>query len=537
MRKPKVKRPGKQRKQKKQQKQSYSKHVSLLAPARPIVTPATLPEPVSAPAPAPSLAPASTPPPGPIVPSTPASDPALPLASLPETSDLSPPEDAPVQQVPLPARAEPVEAAVTTPRTNAPARKQKRWREQAAMDETCTVSALMSSSLSRSKQPYSADEIHQIALLALADSDAEDEALVEQDWILPRLIPVGDLMTIGGDVESGKTVLTRQLITCVSNGTPWLDGTPVQQGNVLVITPDTDRNVVRRQLKVQGAALKRVSIVTEVSTRNTTGAIDAASTQSLRLPRDFDLLSELIVSSKARLVVIDPFIQLIDSSAPGRRPSMESMLERLRSIARHTHTAIVLTTHCGLRGGNITPRALERSHAFAAYTASQLVLVRHPLKADQRRLIQIRNHYGQPAPSCLLSISAHPDHPDIPVLTIQQETITPDISGRDIMQQTPAMIHARLIAPDLLSVITSANGTPLSHKSLCQAVPGNTSARVHLALRLLVVAGHILHLGDRCYILNEGNAPIDPVIDLQSYWSDGARGKKKPEMIREEKAS
>src|SRR6266576_579350 len=124
-------------------------------------------------------------------------------------------------------------------------------------------------------------------------------------WLWPGRIPQGHLTLLDGAPGSGLSLVALTLAAYVSSGSPLPDGTPTQQGHVILLHP---------LLEDTSLALAR--------------------TRSYAFPQDLDHLATLIRTLNARLVIIDPA-----SAIPGLSRCLPALVE----LARPTNCAILLT--------------------------------------------------------------------------------------------------------------------------------------------------------------------------------------------------
>src|SRR5947209_20329078 len=69
-------------------------------------------------------------------------------------------------------------------------------------------------------------------------------------WLWPGRIPFGHLTLLDGAPGSGLSLVALTLAACVSSGSPLPDGTPTQQGLVLLLAPyDTPSDTLRPRLE------------------------------------------------------------------------------------------------------------------------------------------------------------------------------------------------------------------------------------------------------------------------------------------------
>ena len=151
-------------------------------------------------------------------------------------------------------------------------------------------------------------------------------------WLWPGRIPLGHLTLLDAAPGSGLSLFALTLAACISSGSPLPDGTPTQQGNVILLAPyDSASDTLKPRLEAAGGDLAHVLLfrpLVEDASRTTT------RTRSFALPHDLDQLAATIRHLDARLVILDPA-----SAIPGLSRCLPALIE----LAHQTNCAILLT--------------------------------------------------------------------------------------------------------------------------------------------------------------------------------------------------
>ncbi len=104
-------------------------------------------------------------------------------------------------------------------------------------------------------------------VLGLLLSDVKAQ---EVRWLWDRHIPLGKITLLDGDPGMGKSLLAINLAARVTTGQPMPDGTPGQQGGVILIAPeDGAGDTLRPRLEAAGGDPSRVFLL------NTLEGLDA----------------------------------------------------------------------------------------------------------------------------------------------------------------------------------------------------------------------------------------------------------------------
>jgi len=151
-------------------------------------------------------------------------------------------------------------------------------------------------------------------------------------WLWPGRIPQGHLTLLDGAPGSGLSLVALTLAACLSSGSPLPDGTPTQQGYVLLLAPyDSPTDILKPRLQAAGGVLDHVELVRSLVQDP---SLAFARCRPYAFPQDLDHLAGLIRSLNVRLVILDPA-----SGIPG----LARCLPALVDLARQTTCAILLT--------------------------------------------------------------------------------------------------------------------------------------------------------------------------------------------------
>src|SRR6266568_6173579 len=151
-------------------------------------------------------------------------------------------------------------------------------------------------------------------------------------WLWPGRIPFGHLTLLDAAPGSGLSLVALTLAACVSSGSPLPDGTPTQQGYVLLLAPyDSPTDILKPRLQAAGSVPDHVQLVCPLVQDP---SLAFARCRPYAFPQDLDHLAGLIRSLNVRLVILDPA-----SGIPG----LARCLPALVDLARQTNCAILLT--------------------------------------------------------------------------------------------------------------------------------------------------------------------------------------------------
>ena len=162
------------------------------------------------------------------------------------------------------------------------------------------------------------------------------------DWTVAGLISAGSVNVFFGEAGCGKTWALLDLAVCVADGAPWL-GMATQQGPVLIIDEESGRRRLSRRMgdimRGHGANDKTPIMATSLA------AFDMGNKE------DYVHLYNLIISTGARLVIIDALADIMPGRDENAVKDTAPIFLSLRKIAEETQAAIVVIHHSNKTGG------------------------------------------------------------------------------------------------------------------------------------------------------------------------------------------
>ncbi len=198
-------------------------------------------------------------------------------------------------------------------------------------------------------------------------------------WLWPGRLPLGKLTLLEGSPGSGTSLFALHLAACLSAGSPWPDGTPCPQGNVLLIAPhDSVSDTIKPRLEAAGADTTHIFFLSHIAD---TSASTTHRSRPFSLPQDLALLESTLTHLHIRLLIVDPF-----SAIPGLGHGLLDLVQ----LAQRTGCAILLTR--SLKQPPIDPLR-PHSPISPAHTAarSHLLLAPDPANEHQHLLLTTRH--------------------------------------------------------------------------------------------------------------------------------------------------
>ena len=165
-------------------------------------------------------------------------------------------------------------------------------------------------------------------------------------WLVPGLLPLGEVSLLGADGGTGKGIWQAQLIAYVTTGktSGFFPVPPPKTGNVLVLTGEDDPGkVLKARYMAAGADVSKVFVLSSDEYFDRAGTIltlkDAA-------------LAEYAAKHDPALLVIDPLQSFLPADVEmSSRNQMRSALMPLRSISKRQNCAALISMHSNKKQG------------------------------------------------------------------------------------------------------------------------------------------------------------------------------------------
>jgi hypothetical protein len=198
-------------------------------------------------------------------------------------------------------------------------------------------------------------------------------------WIWPGRIPRGKLTIVAGDSGQGKTTMVMNVVARLSSGrTLPCSKTQHQPMKCLIMTAEDDlADTLVPRLIAAGADLGNVEFITG---HRSTDAL-------LSFPKDIDLLRSKVLSTGARLLVIDPFNAFLDGKTDSYRDAdIRRVLAPLSRLAEDTGVAVLLIFHLKKSQGGKAIHQIVGSVGIGAAARAVLLVAPNPEDEDERLL-------------------------------------------------------------------------------------------------------------------------------------------------------
>ena len=187
--------------------------------------------------------------------------------------------------------------------------------------------------------------------LALEGSAAQPGLLADVPmqsvaWLVPQLLPLGEVSLLGADGGTGKGIWQAQLIAYVTAGktSGFFPLPPQQTGKVLLLAGEDDPGkVLKARLLAAGADMNRVLVLTADDYFGKTG-------QPLTLKDQ--ALADFAAKAGPLLLIVDPLQSFLPADVEmASRNQMRSALLPLRAIAAKQGCAVLIVMHSNKKQG------------------------------------------------------------------------------------------------------------------------------------------------------------------------------------------
>ena len=225
-----------------------------------------------------------------------------------------------------------------------------------------------------------------------------DVPLQNVDWLVPDLLPRGELSLLGADGGTGKGLWQAQLIACVTTGktSGFFPVPPAQTGKVLILAGEDDPGkVLKARLLAAGADMNRVLVLTADDYFGKTG-------QPLTLKDQ--ALADFAAKAGPLLLIVDPLQSFLPADVEmASRNQMRSALLPLRAIAAKQGCAVLIVMHSNKKQG-VSGRA-RLADSSDIWDMARSVLMMGRAKNDGKiYLSHEKNSYARPQQTVLLHI-------------------------------------------------------------------------------------------------------------------------------------
>lgn len=165
-------------------------------------------------------------------------------------------------------------------------------------------------------------------------------------WLVPGLIPLGEISVLGADGGTGKGIWQAQLIAYVTAGktSGFFPVPPPQTGKVLVLTGEDDPGkILKARYLAAGADTERIFFMTADDYYMKTGKLLSIKDKAL---------ADFVDTCEPILLIVDPLQSFIPSDLEmGSRNQMRGVSVPLKGISNHHNCSSLISMHTNKKQG------------------------------------------------------------------------------------------------------------------------------------------------------------------------------------------
>ncbi|MBQ4544080.1 MAG: AAA family ATPase [Oscillospiraceae bacterium] len=210
-------------------------------------------------------------------------------------------------------------------------------------------------------------------------------------------IPIGDYTVLMADGVTGKTIFCCGILATMSNGR-LLPGDRIKEAQkTLFISAEDTGDKLHDILKASGADLDMIHI------------LDCTESEGLNFTDRAEEFKKLILQTRARLVIIDPWHAFLGADVDiNRVNAVRPVFQRLANIAKDCDCGLVLVSHVNKRAqGENANNAATGSTDFvnAARSAMRVIFSEEPDGENCRIVVHTKSNYAQAGESVKFRIN------------------------------------------------------------------------------------------------------------------------------------
>ena len=239
--------------------------------------------------------------------------------------------------------------------------------------------------------------------LALEGSAAQPGLLADVPmqsvaWLVPQLLPLGEVSLLGADGGTGKGIWQAQLIAYVTAGrtSGFFPQPPEKTGSVLIFSGEDDPGkVLKARLTAAGADMSRVMVVTS-------DAYFARTGSPLCIPDTS--FAKYVGKAAPALVIIDPLQSFLPAGVEmASRNQMRSALLPLKALCAKHGCAALISMHTNKRA-NVSGRARLADSSDIWDIARSVLMMGRDKNSEKLYLSHEKSSYSAPTRTALLHI-------------------------------------------------------------------------------------------------------------------------------------
>lgn len=293
-------------------------------------------------------------------------------------------------------------------------------------------------------------------------SDVEVEVV---RWVWRGRIPLGKVTIVDGDPDLGKSTLTLDLAARVTIGSRMPDETTSDldgPANVILISiEDGAADTIRPRADAAGADVSRVHLLNDVEIEDDKGI---KKRLPWVMPRDLDMLGELVEITGAKLVILDPLVGVVDGSVNLHNDQdTRAALRPLATMADQMGFAVIALRHINKGGGQNAKHRGGGSIAIIGAARSGLLVGLDPddETGETKVIATVKHNLSKTVPSLKYRLVSDRDNPAVARI----EWLGESPFNADALLAEPQTEDQRIQRDDIVEIITelTADG-PCTHE-------------------------------------------------------------------------
>lgn len=216
------------------------------------------------------------------------------------------------------------------------------------------------------------------------------------NWLWYNKIPYGCLSLIAGLAGVCKSFFTIYMADCVTNGVPWADGHPCEEGTVLFFYGEDTLDANKKRCRVNGVNQERVVFLNGAKAFGK----DKDDYEIDVNLQDVELIDQAMSDAAnktglpVKLVVIDPISNYWGKVSENSNAGVRSVLHPLQKLAESTGAAFVLVQHLGKSTKANAQQRVLGSTGITAACRTVWGVYRDPRDEDRRLFAFIKGNCG-----------------------------------------------------------------------------------------------------------------------------------------------
>lgn len=207
------------------------------------------------------------------------------------------------------------------------------------------------------------------------------------DWLWEDKIARGRITLIAGDPGIGKSWLSLDIASRVSNGTPWPDGKTCEKGRVILLNCEDDfADTVRPRLDLLGADIKNIYELEGIQEEEGVSQVSF---------EDVDMFESVIDSYMPSLIIVDPVSAYFGQGTDNYRDTaVRNALRPLAEMIMESGVALLLVAHLNKSSDQQGLYRVSGSIQFSGAARTTYVVTVDPKNPERRLMVCAKNNLG-----------------------------------------------------------------------------------------------------------------------------------------------